>query len=522
MKNSVSTTILETINNLLYSYLSNAYKQNEIVSIINEINTFSKNPIVLNKNDISKTYDELETCLSRINEKQSTRKEKGVYYTDNDITEFIVNECMIHYEMLFFLSATVFDPSCGSGEFLLTALKNKVIINNDECKKKSIKEIFTTIFGNDLNEESIFITKLRLFLFALKETSLKEVKGLGKILNKNFTCEDFLAYNSKNKFDIIIGNPPYVEDKKNSKYGNIYADVLSNVCELSKEEGVIGFIIPLSYVSTPRMSKLRDKLNSTYNTQYIYNYADRPGCLFSQVHQKLTIIIGRKTDHKCLTTGNYQYWYNENRELLFTSQSNVINPYAQKDFIPKLGTNEDLKVYEKIIKEKQSIKDFILDAKKEENKKEPYICLNMRAAFWIKAFLKEHSGNEYQKIYCKNEDERNYLYCLLNSSLFWWFWICISDSWHITNKEFKNFRFPIKFDCKIVKNLAENLENKLEKTKEYVGTKQVDYVYKHKNCLEEIHAIDDYINNLFCLSKKENEYIKNYALIYRTSGGNQN
>lgn len=214
MKNSVSTTILETINNLLYSYLSNAYKQNEIVSIINEINTFSKNPIVLNKNDISKTYDELETCLSRINEKQSTRKEKGVYYTDNDITEFIVNECMIHYEMLFFLSATVFDPSCGSGEFLLTALKNKVIINNDECKKKSIKEIFTTIFGNDLNEESIFITKLRLFLFALKETSLKEVKGLGKILNKNFTCEDFLAYNSKNKFDIIIGNPHMLKIRK--------------------------------------------------------------------------------------------------------------------------------------------------------------------------------------------------------------------------------------------------------------------------------------------------------------------
>ena len=99
MKKSVLTSTTDTIYSFLYSYLSNTYKQNEIISIVNEINTFSKSPIVMNQNENYITYEDLEEKLSKINEKQSNRKEKGVYYTDNDITEFIVNECMNHYEL---------------------------------------------------------------------------------------------------------------------------------------------------------------------------------------------------------------------------------------------------------------------------------------------------------------------------------------------------------------------------------------------------------------------------------------
>lgn len=270
MKNSVSTTILETINNLLYSYLSNAYKQNEIVSIINEINTFSKNPIVLNKNDISKTYDELETCLSRINEKQSTRKEKGVYYTDNDITEFIVNECMIHYEMLFFLSATVFDPSCGSGEFLLTALKNKVIINNDECKKKSIKEIFTTIFGNDLNEESIFITKLRLFLFALTDTFISS--------NNNNLEKQETSDKSKNSLPT-----PHTHPKQIIFYGvpgcgksHTISDMLKDTKEFtinSEEEQIVRTVFHPDYTNSDFVGQILPQVN---DTKIEYNFVPGP------------------------------------------------------------------------------------------------------------------------------------------------------------------------------------------------------------------------------------------------------
>ena len=47
----------------------------------------------------------------------------------------------------------------------------------------------------------------------------------------------------------------------------------------------------------------------------------------------------------------------------------------------------------------------------------------------------------------------------------------------------------------------------------------MDYEYKHRLCIEEIQEIDDYVNNLFGLTAKENLYIKNFALQYRMSGG---
>ena len=67
--------------------------------------------------------------------------------------------------------------------------------------------------------------------------------------------------------------------------------------------------------------------------------------------------------------------------------------------------------------------------------------------------------------------------------------------------------------------LARLLMNKLEMTKVFVGTKQTQYEYKHRECMEEIHAIDDFINTAYGLTEAESEYIKTFAIRYRTSGG---
>ena len=45
------------------------------------------------------------------------------------------------------------------------------------------------------------------------------------------------------------------------------------------------------------------------------------------------------------------------------------------------------------------------------------------------------------------------------------------------------------------------------------------YEYKHKFCVSEIHQIDEYVNALYGLTDSEAEYIKNFALFYRTSAG---
>nr|WP_312983723.1 N-6 DNA methylase [Clostridioides sp.] len=523
-------------------YLAHVFSRNEIEIISNELNTIIGGTSETSGiDDKLYSYEEVQNILSNLNEKESIRKNKGVYYTPTDIVNFILTNSAklvcgrlqpnnLHVMDLngipyrkFCFEKSVYDPTCGAGVFLLSAMEMKLDLLDLHFKnvtKSNIKKVVSSIKGNDLNPDSITITKIRLFLCVLHRYGVTKSSGLGSVLNACFENYDFVTQtpNQNIKYDIIIGNPPYVEDSKSESkptnmYGNIYANVLENATLHLKPGGVIGFVIPLSYVSTPRMKKIRDRLYTTVPEQYILSYSDRPDCLFTSVHQKLCVLFGKNREvEKTLYTSNYRYWYKEERIDLFDTSEVVRNIYSEDSFIPKLGTQLDTSIYRKL----SAYTTPILQNMEQEG---PSIYLNMRAAFWIKAFLNEHNGSEYKKFDCANINEKNFCMCLLNSSLFWWYWICVSDCWHITRKELLGFKVPAIENYAIVNQLAIDLENELENTKLFVGTKQTEYEYKHKECVAQIHRIDDYINELYGLTDEESLYIKNFAYRYRVGGG---
>ena len=527
----ISNTIKKTLSNI-YLFLNNTFP-NDISDIHNELNRIIEHnvsDICINNTQEEFSYETIQKTLSNINEKEYIRKSKGVYYTPTDVVDFITQNTISLYNdkknfeyntknipLEFCLEKTVFDPTCGAGEFLLSYIKykHKILKENNMDNIENLIKIFGTIYGNDINKESIIITKLRLFLYYINYVSIRNIADIITILNNNFSNSDFLSFNSVKKFDIITGNPPYIEDSKvdvklTNKYGNIYANVLEQSSLLLNENGVLSFIIPISYISTPRMKKIRTLLEETTPEQYIFNFSDRPDCLFISVHQKLSIIFTKKSPNKKLYTSNYIYWKKEERPNLFKNLHFVENNFEEPNFIPKLGSSIDCSIYNKILKQKKELNDFL-------NKENVPIYINMRTTYWMKVFLQKHNGGEYKEFKCANENESKYAMCLLNSSLFWWFWVLVSDCWHVTKKELA-FKFPEITDYKKIIELANNLENKLESTKEYVGTKQTEYEYKHKKCLKEIHEIDDYINSLFGLTQEESDYIKHFAIKYRIGG----
>ena len=64
-----------------------------------------------------------------------------------------------------------------------------------------------------------------------------------------------------------------------------------------------------------------------------------------------------------------------------------------------------------------------------------------------------------------------------------------------------------------VKKLTYKLKNDLEDNKEYIGSKQVDYVYKHKKSKKIIDEINTLVSDLFNL-KKEEIYSKNLNFLW--------
>lgn len=528
---------------LFYLYIQETYSSKEVELICNELKAIARREdFMCNKFDSTKrTYTQVQDALSKINEKQSIRKSKGVYYTPNDVVRFILTNSIkasfgkltvsnisdmsldnIPYRS-FCCNKTVFDPTCGAGEYLLTALEMKINLlkNRTNITKNLVRKAVSTIYGNDVNVESIIITELRLLLLIIETCGIAYCTGLGSIMNRRFTSFDFIADEAgvEDKYHIVVGNPPYVEDFKSGlelsdRYGNIYANILLNAAKKLEKNGAIGFIIPLSYVSTPRMKKLRDELGVLVSEQYILSFADRPDCLFDSVHQKLCILIGKdKKSEKTVYTGNYQYWYKQERATLFTDIQMVKNKHKNADFIPKLGTEQDIVIYKKITDKRKMQSVYDISRNGTES-----VYLNRREAFWMKAYREQVDDPEYKVFSFKSPIEADYCYCLINSSLFWWYWISVSDCWHVS-KDLNGFMMPMKVNMTGATELAQGLRQRLEETKVYVGTKQTQYEYKHRECLEEIRAIDNFINAAYGLTEAESNYIKNFAIRYRTSGG---
>lgn len=489
--------------------------------------------------------DDFQTTMFKLNEKSDKQKKNGVYYTPNDVSEYIIANSFINYidkdidktinynniyEVLINLKEEdlekilyknkILDPTCGSGEFLLNTfiMKYNLIKLKDNVSDENILKITQTLYGNDIDDESTDISKIRLFIYISALLNEKKFyKKIAKALVNNFSNYDFIFESDKikNKFEIILGNPPYVEygkfeqkDKLINKFGNIYADVIKNSIDLLKKDGVLGFIIPLSYVATTRMAKIREYISQNCSKQIILSFADRPDCLFSGVHQKLNIVIFKKTidkDRK-IYVSNYKHWYKAERKELLNGREVIINNY-ELNFIPKIGNNIEKNIFNKIF---TLSKENLYDS---QQKLEKSLYLNMRSCFWIKAFSFNPGSSEYKELNFKNND---YIICLLNSSLFWLFWTMVSDCWHITSKELKHFKYIDTTENFSV--LRKELEDKLEKTKKYVGSKQTEYEYKHKYCKYIIDKIDNKLAKIYGLTSEELNYIKEFAIKYRMGG----
>lgn len=490
--------------------------------------------------------NEIHETLANLNEKELRRKKDGVFYTLPDVTNFITanaflkfiahnfegvmdsNKCIEQFASLpdsdkvKLLNATVFDPTCGAGEFLITAINIKIGIQNT-ISDEYVLSIANSIYGNDIAADSVYISKIRVFFSLLPHLKdSRNIIPLAKTINNNFFIGDFINANPDQfiSFDIIVGNPPYVEYRNleiipNEQFGNTYANVLNNCSNLISAHGVMGFIIPISFVSTKRMHKIRKIINSAFSNICLLNYADRPDCLFPCVHQKLTILLAAKfSSTSKIMSSSYNYWYKQERHLLFY-RCDLHQVFPNMNLcIPKIGNKTEASIYAKCLAgsvDRTLFNSTVHSLSAGCNS----VYLNMRNCFWIKAFSYNPGSNEYKR-FSYSDDYIDFVRCLLNSSLFFFFWTTVSDCWHITTKELEMFRLPATLpQSNVFSSLFKKLESELDRTKVYVGTKQTVYEYKHKLCKNLIDKIDDAIAPYYNLSKDEIEYIKSYILKYR-------
>ena len=131
-------------------------------------------------------------------------------------------------------------------------------------------------------------------------------------------------------FDVIIGNPPYVEyskvkkqyavvEYKTEKCGNLYAMSIERSFDLSK--GPAGMIVQLPLVCTDRMIPAQSLFKTQNRKSWFANFDDRPGKLFDDLqHIRATIFLTTQEndlDTAILYSTKYNRWFTEVRSILF-------------------------------------------------------------------------------------------------------------------------------------------------------------------------------------------------------------
>lgn len=307
---------------------------------------------------------------AKIEEKIEVRHAGGVYYTPQYIVDYIVKNTVgkkiegKNPEEISKLS--VCDPACGSGSFLLGAFeyimtyhKNWYANEKQSIQKKHNSDFYFTaenevkltlkkrseilknnIFGVDIDREATEVTIMSLYLKLLDEGFDKgqvEMFMKGHILpdmTQNIKCgnslidQDFsmhleeridqnvfsweFEFKNNGKFDVVIGNPPYVnlenipeihkkyyvqkygENGKLGKRYDLYQIFIMKGMQLLKEKSSFGYIIPNTFLMGKSYLLLRKKMSIQTKIEQI---VDLPQGVFQGVTVDNVLLFLERTDN---------------------------------------------------------------------------------------------------------------------------------------------------------------------------------------------------------------------------------
>ena len=410
----------------------------------------------------------------------SKRKQDGVFYTPQYITKYIVENTIgrlctekkaelhivedeyfsdqrrqlqtkkrlleqLHQYREWLLQLTILDPACGSGAFLNAALQFLMAEHKhiDEMEAKvtgsaiefqgvenSILE--NNLFGVDINEESVGIAQLALWL-----RTAKPHRKLNT-LNQNIKCgnslisdpviagtkafdwqKEFPQVFEKGGFDVVIGNPPYVQLQSLGEMSDVYAQCgyetynksadlyclfYEKGCKLLKGKGLLGFIASNKWLKANYGESLRKYITGKTNPLLLVDF---PGVkIFPDATVDPQILVLRKEKYmqqtqcclynsESIDISNFVA-YNSTTNC-FTSEPWRIIPQTHKTIIDKM--NRGIKLKELPI----SINRGILTGYDEayyidEDKRKELVAKDGRSAELIKPVLFGHSIKAWTSI----------------------------------------------------------------------------------------------------------------------------
>lgn len=351
----------------------------------------------------------------------------------------------------------------------------------------------------------------------------------------HWLAEYYHIINGNGGFDVIIGNPPYLEVRQISYQvdnyetkdsGAVHAYCVERSLTLLHKRGNMSMIVPLALVCTQRMVSLQKLLEKERSSWYS-NFAWRPAKLFDAVNRALSIFIVNNDEHIHHYTTPYIKWTSENRTHLFEKMSYIKYDIPRNSFwMPKLNSAIEVSILSKLLKQSLAIGNYTIS-----NSTHRVYYRTTGGLYWKvftnfapKYFCNGVEGHSSRETYLSVESKNQCLsiVALLSSGLFWW--------WYTITSNLRDLNPSDIYGIKIAKSVIEDfklerlgeiylddlVKNSILLTREQrnVGTTQTQSfkISKSKNIIDEI---DKVLAKHYGFTEEELDFIINYDIKYR-------
>ena len=351
---------------------------------------------------------------------------------------------------------------------------------------------------------------------------------------------EFYGIMTAGGFDVIIGNPPYVELRALDEYelphfqceesGNLYALIIERCAALGLRDGRQGYIVPVSSVSTDRYATLQRLLS--LREDHFSSYDDRPSRLFDGLeHIRLTIhILGHTTSVPRLFSTRYNKWMADERSRLFSTLRFTTAPSSLVErTLPKLCSEVEHSLIAKLSRQRTRLAAF------ESKTGRHSVYYSRKVGYFLQVLDFEprvldgrgtrRPPSEFKELRFRSESHANLTLCCLNANLFYWFVTVFSDCRHVNRREVA--AFPIDLDAlamasvaislvglgrTLMQDLRMNSSNRTMRFRHDTLTVQCIYPKASKSIID---AIDRLLATHYGFTEEELDFIINYDIKYR-------
>ncbi len=349
---------------------------------------------------------------------------------------------------------------------------------------------------------------------------------------------EFFGIMNNGGFDVIVGNPPYLETREVQyetqnfacrESGALHAMCMERSDAILAEDGCMSMIVPLSLPSTQRMRIVQEILEKN-RSAWFANYSWRPAKLFDTVNRALTIfIVSPATKPRTFSTC-YQKWTAANRDgLMHRTFYEEVPRDRPSCWIPKVGDAIEAGILTKCLAVKTAVSHFT-------GPSEHRVFYRTDGGLYWKVFtdfapafvLNGKRGHSSRETWFTLSDSAHVKTVLsaLSSNAFWWWYTVTSNVRHLNPFDIQNFPVPapaledddlIQLGDLYLEDLQRHSEMLVREQRQTGRTETQSFkIQKSKPIIDQIDTV---LGEHYGFTEEELDFIINYDIKYRMGLG---